>query len=53
MTKITIKLKMNVNKSVQKCFIMYLERFIPHCALAFKVFIENNKPFEKTVLTGH
>lgn len=42
MIEITIKMKMNVNKTVPKCFIMYLQRFTPHCALAFKVFIENS-----------
>lgn len=44
---------MNVNKTVPTCFIMYLQRFIPQRALAFKVFIKNHKPFEKYILTGH
>lgn len=33
---------MNVNKTEPKCFIIYLQRFIPHCALAFQVFIEKS-----------
>lgn len=48
MTKITIKLCQHVLLRRP-----YLQCFIPHCALAFKVFIEKNEPFQKNVLTGH